>query len=236
MNVETYQHAIEREYERLEERKLNPKIVVSPIATSWMTHKLPKVAGRTILGIGATVMTAGFFFALDAQETGRSLINGLGMFGCLFGGGAGLVSGIVIDACREDEYSRDRFAGYLNPFLGLFGRTLPISDRQVKQLTTWMAEHPRLVETLGKWAASNPSGQLTLEDYRAVEKTTSLVKRLQEKQTLIEQQVARGQAFEGTGLGAATRKAKLEKMINGQSQQAGSLADSTRNSSKPSKM
>lgn len=70
----------------------------------------------------------------------------------------------------NDPDHKERKGKFINVFLGLAGRSLPMNKNAIEDIQNWAGKHPRLVEVLGRWTTERDDGELNLADHSRVQK------------------------------------------------------------------
>ena len=210
MQQDHYQDAIDQLFVKLERQTVRPKVTAS-IVTMERGLKNAKltVAGAAILtgvaAFGSVFVGVGQGTLTEVQQ----LPGFLGGVTSIFVGGATLM--IAVPGSDEQRKVARVFDGFL---LGLVGRALPLNEKQVETLNTWATQHPRLLDTLAKWGAANPDGQLNSRDFRRVERTVSAVEKLETYRTAAAKQDEIHQTLNQSPVGSAIRKRRMSGQID----------------------
>lgn len=135
----------------------------------------------------------------------------VGSMGSFVGGFAPMLTGIAIRGAHEDEYSRNRWRNLIDPVLGMAGHTMPLDTLQAKRLHEWSQKHPRLLDVIARWAEATPDLTLGHSDYRAVNKAITKVEKLEALK-------ASAVNFDGTGIGSALKRGRLNAIAQSSGQ------------------
>ena len=135
----------------------------------------------------------------------------VGSLGTFVGGMVSMVEGISIRGAHEDEHSRNRWRNLIDPVLGMAGHTMPLDTLQAKRLHEWSQKHPRLLDVIARWAEATPDLTLGHSDFRAVNKAITKVEKLEALK-------ASAVSFEGTGIGSALKRGRLNAIAQSSGQ------------------